>query len=298
VSARFTGGSLLELRSYEIQTLKELGLSILQARAYLALARLGSAKVNTISKFSCVARSDLYRTLNSLQELGLVEKVISSPLQFRAAPLDQGLLLLLKRRNREQRRLRSKTLRLVREFKDAGKAVSSEADGSKFVLVPSGNLLLEKIKAAVDQSQKGIDLLLSWRRFLLGVTDAFAEVFERAFGRNVKFRFIVDASEEEAVAKRVLQLCRGKPNCQFRFIHAPPDYVFSIYDKKEAFIIVDPKANLPDSPALWTNNPSLISLIRDYFEILWFTSSEKHNFEPPRKESDFEDRRTKEFQII
>lgn len=289
---------MLELRNYEIQTLKELGLSVLQARAYLALTRLGSAKVNTISKFSSVARSDLYRTLNRLQELGLVEKVISSPLQFRATPLDQGLLLLLKSRTREQRRLRSKTLRLIRAFKDAGKAVSSEAEDSKFVLVPSGNLFLEKIRAAINESHVSIDLLLSWRRFSLGISDAFAEDFENAWSRNVKFRFIIDASEEEAVAKRVTHLCRGKPNCQFRFIPAPPDYVFSIYDENEAFIIVDPKANLSDSPALWTNNSSLVSLIRDYFEILWFTSSEKRDFEPSGKESDFEGMRTKEFPVL
>ncbi len=284
---------LLELRNHEIQTLNELGLSVLQARAYLALIRLGSAKVKTIAKFSSVARSDLYRTLTSLQELGLVEKVIAAPLQFRAIPLDQGLLLLLKSRTKEEKKIRSKTLQLIREFKASSKAVSSEADDSKFVLVPSGNLLLEKVSAAIAQSHMHIDLLVSWKQFSPGINDAFTESVDDALSRNVKFRLIVEATAKASDTKRLAQLCKKKPDCQFRFIPKSPDYVFGVFDKKRVLLIVDPEATMADSPAFWTNNKSLVSLIHDYFEMLWFISSEKLYFDQAVSKPSFGDLKNK-----
>jgi len=36
--------------------------------------------------------------------------------------------------------------------------------------------------------------------------------------------------------------------------------VLGIYHKKEVFVVVDPREGLFDSPALWSNNQSLISV--------------------------------------
>jgi sugar-specific transcriptional regulator TrmB len=61
----------------DIQTLTDLGLSLLQAKTYLNLAKLGKANVQTIAKASNVARQDIYRVMPKLQKLGLAEKFIS-----------------------------------------------------------------------------------------------------------------------------------------------------------------------------------------------------------------------------
>jgi hypothetical protein len=134
---------------------------------------------------------------------------------------------------------------------------------------------LKKVRAAIGQSHMRVALLLSWKQFALGVNDAFGESIDEALSRNVKFRLIVEASEEAVDAKNMAQLCRETSNCQFQFIPHSPRYMFGVYDEQNAFIIVNPEANLADSSALWTNNQSLVSLIHDYFEVLWFISSEK-----------------------
>ena len=56
-----------------------------------------------------------------------------------------------------------------------------------------------------------------------------------------------------------------------------PKTVLGIYDKKEVFIIVDPTGDLFDSPALWSNNKSLITAIQEYFDLLWLTSMQHPN---------------------
>ncbi|MCW4047841.1 MAG: hypothetical protein NWE99_09855 [Candidatus Bathyarchaeota archaeon] len=57
-----------------VQTLMGLGLTLLQAKTYLALATLGKADVKMISKASNVARQDIYRVMPVLQKLGLGKK--------------------------------------------------------------------------------------------------------------------------------------------------------------------------------------------------------------------------------
>ena len=57
-----------------------------------------------------------------------------------------------------------------------------------------------------------------------------------------------------------------------------PKYVFGIYDKKKVLITANAKTNLLNPSALWTDNESLVLLIYDYFEMLWFTLSIKEVF--------------------
>jgi hypothetical protein len=52
----------------------------------------------------------------------------------------------------------------------------------------------------------------------------------------------------------------------------------AIYDRKEILIITNPHARLSESPALWSNNSSLISGMCDYFTILWTTAMEEPTY--------------------
>ena len=62
------------MQKEQIQTLMAFGLTSLQAKTYLALAKLGKADVKTIAKVSKVARQDIYRIMPTLQKWGLEKK--------------------------------------------------------------------------------------------------------------------------------------------------------------------------------------------------------------------------------
>ena len=82
------------------KTLRELGLTLSQARVYLALVRLGKhSTVKAVSVFSKVARQDVYRTLTELRELSLVEMVIGNPALFMAIPLQETIAIMVERKN-------------------------------------------------------------------------------------------------------------------------------------------------------------------------------------------------------
>ena len=78
----------------ETQTLLDLGLTKAQATVYLTFVRSGQARVKTIRELSKIARQDIYRIINELVELGLVQKIIKTPNEFEAIPIMDGFSIV------------------------------------------------------------------------------------------------------------------------------------------------------------------------------------------------------------
>ena len=72
-----------------------LGLSLNQARVYLAILKLEKTTVGQVAKFSRVRREDVYRLLPSLEKMGLVERLMGKPAEIRATPISDALSLLV-----------------------------------------------------------------------------------------------------------------------------------------------------------------------------------------------------------
>jgi sugar-specific transcriptional regulator TrmB len=257
----------------EIKTLTDLGLTLVQARVYLALARFGVSKIAVLAKASDVARPDVYRTLTRLYEMGLVEKLVEAPVQFKALPIEEGIKVLLTKKQAEFENLKSQTDSLLNSFKK--KNVQNDSASDQFILIPQKEAVIKRISQAIDNSQYKVNVVISWKRFVHGVGDVFLESAQKASERNIDYRFIVEKAPSEEVNQSGNKLWNIYPSFQARFLSHTPKTVFGIYDSRELFVIVDPKSDIPGSPALWTNNSSLISLVQDYFDMLWETATEK-----------------------
>lgn len=88
------------LQNGELSILTRLGLTINQAKVYLALVRSGVSNAKTISNVTKIARHDIYRVTRTLEELGFVERTITVPTKFTAIPIREGFSMLQKRRNK------------------------------------------------------------------------------------------------------------------------------------------------------------------------------------------------------
>jgi len=269
------GDVILELRD-EIQILESFGLTFNEARVFLALTLLGTANVKEISKFSNVAREAVYRVLPRLQKLGLVEKEIAWPTRYTAITLDDAVTVLLALRNKETRDLQEKVKVLLRLKSKKAKMEPLE-ETSKFLLVPAKNMLISKIEDELDRAQKSISIVTSNKRFLDAV-DIFSEAVGKALSRGVKFR-IVTSNVNRVLSPAVLEVGNNDPRIEIRYALSDPKCATSIFDKKEVLIITKPSSELCcESPALWSNNSSLVNIVEDYFEILWMTASEKPEY--------------------
>ena len=261
-----------------VQTLIQLDLTILESRIYIALSKYQSLTTKELSKITKTSQPDIYRVLYKLHNKGLVEKIIEKPTRFRAVPLEKGISYLVERKKAEHNTLLTKADLLIHTL---GEENSNKKPGeilkSRFIMIPQRELIVSKIRDAIDRAEKSVDICLSWKRLFSGMTDAFAKNCECAWRRGVHFRIVVESPQEQAAQKQALKFSKKSPFFSIRFLPENPKTVLGIYDKKEVFIIVDPTGDLFDSPALWSNNKSLITAIQEYFNLLWLTSMQHPN---------------------
>ena len=259
----------------EIQVLENFGLTLNESRVFLALTLLGTANVKEISKSSNVAREAVYRVLPSLQKLGLVEKEITRPTRFSALTLDDAVTVLLALRNKETHDLQEKVKVLLR-LKNK-KAKMEPLEDSKFILIPARKMLIRKIGDELDRAQKSVSVVTSNKR-LLGAMDIFSEAIEKALSRGVKFR-IVTSNVKNVLSPTVLEIRNSVSCMEIRYALSDPKCAALIIDGKEVLIITKPATEVCcESPALWSNNPSLINIVEEYFETLWMTALEKPEY--------------------
>ena len=252
----------------EIQTFMDLGLTSVQARVYLTLARFGPLKTTSISKQSKIARPDVYRILTKLHDLSLVEQMIETPVRFRAVPIDKGLQALLKKKTQDYEKLKKDSEALLVSVNLKENAKEIQAADSSFVLIPKKETLVKRQIEIVEETKKSIDLVLSWNRYYYGL-EVFDPHYKRAIERKVFVRYILEDPtvkklKEEAITTHECD------SCKMRFIEGKPKAIFGIYDQKKLMLTVDPVSDTPGGcPSLWTDNQSLISLVQDSFDNLW-----------------------------
>jgi sugar-specific transcriptional regulator TrmB len=259
----------------DVQTLTKLGLTVLQARVYLTLAKSGKATIKTISKASEIDRSDTYRIVSKLQELGLVEKMITTPNTFRAVPIRVGLPMLLKCKAEEHNEIKAKAKELLQKCEENNEETTLQRDECQFILVPK-KASRRKFTNTIENTQTSCDMILHWECFRYGMIED-TETWKKSVEKGVKTRFIVYKSENEKAVSRIVQILKKKGSFKVRYIFTSPPATISIFDKKETFITISPTPHPRDTPNLWSNNPGLIAIFQDYFELMWRTSKEdKH----------------------
>ena len=260
-----------------MQVLSDLGLTHSQARVYYALSRSGLSKVQTISKISDVRREHVYGILLQLQDLGLVEKVIGYPSMFRALPIQDGFSLLFQCKVRKDRELQEQMMEIIRDYQKNDLEVLSQTEGNQFVLIPPKKAAIRKRKKEIEAAQTSIDCLVSFNRF--GPTAfVYHQVIKEALERGVKIRLITQKPENENEIPVIIQDLTKNPSHRLRYILKHPSAMVTVYDRKEMLVTKSAKTGLGESPALWSNNSSLLAIINDFYEILWITAMETSNY--------------------
>jgi sugar-specific transcriptional regulator TrmB len=255
----------------EVLTLSRLGLTFNQARVYLALIRSGLSTAKTISKNSGIARPDVYRIMPTLEKLGLVERIVSAPCKFRAISRQHAFSVLMDRRIKETSELQAITKEMLKVFKNnTNRTVFEEAE-SQFVLVPE-QVAIQRKKKRLERTARSFDVITSWKRFPNAFTFTYKKEVTEALKRGVKIRVIIDKPEEEEIVSDTIKHLEKHPAFKIRYSLEPLTALISIIDKDEACVCTHTKTALTEDSFLWTNNPSLLSLLQDYFEILWITS--------------------------
>jgi len=261
----------LESFDQHVSTLSELGLSIAQARVYLALAKSDNLKAHEISLICGVARPDVYRVLVQLEEAGLVEKQIGAISTFRAIPIQLGLQILLTQKAEEYRDVEKKTEEILKKFQSSAQNILQQQE-YKLIVVTRKSRIIQLIRKEHDNAQRSVDILSTVQRWLQ-ILEECLENYVRALERGVKYRVVTEKPLDKKSFESKVQSLLSKPNLELRLVRGPLDTNSASFDDREATFNFYPSKSLAESSIIWTNHPSLLAMHRDHFETIWKSAS-------------------------
>jgi len=244
-----------------------LGLSLNQARVYLAILKLEKTTVGQVAKFSKVRREDVYRILPSLEKLGLVERLLGKPTEVRATFISDALKLLVaeEKRKSDQRLLDMKSKVKKLSLKDWTQRLPEEE--SIYILIPDRAAILAKTSNVIRDSRKEVALIAD-KGIVITVLSHFSDEVKQAIKRGVQIRLIFEEESPDVLHREKVAKLIGVASVHVKF-HREPLNHFIMSDDQEALITTSKESGLGESPSLWTNNSNLIGVLRTGFESDW-----------------------------
>jgi sugar-specific transcriptional regulator TrmB len=244
-----------------------LGLSLNQARVYLAILQLQKTTAGQIAKFSKVRREDVYRTLSTLEKLGLIEKLLGKPSKIRATPISDALTFLVaeekKKFDERLSGMRSTVKRL--SLKDWKQPLPEEE--SIYILIAEKKAILAKTSGLIRNSRKEVALIANKERIIL-ILSELSDEYNQAIKNGAQIRLIFEGDSTDILLKEKVQKLIAGASVHVKF-HCKPLNHFIMSDDTEALITGSKENGLGESPSLWTNNSNLIGVLRTSFESDW-----------------------------
>lgn len=255
----------------DIEILTSLGLSTTEAKVYFILSKMGESTVGSISKESGVARELAYRLLPKLRKRGLVEEIIANPKKFKAISLKEAYMILLRRKEEENKRLYSKAMSHLE--KHANEAPLKATTDPRMILIPSREAPDVRIGTEYQSVQKSVDLTFPVGKFIQWSKYYAQNSLKEIIQRNVKMRIVTQ--------RQVFELMKTYPklftptfkaklkHLNFRCSQEPFLVEMMIFDKKTLFVSTKKETNINKMIWLRTNNPLILEMARGYFEAMW-----------------------------
>jgi HTH-type transcriptional regulator, sugar sensing transcriptional regulator len=257
---------MFEFNDKRIQNLINFGLTFSQATVYLTLIKLGESSVKRISEASNIARSEVYRIINTLEKMGLAVRILGVPTMYKATPIREGYHQLFQNKVRQYNELKEEAKDIIKSIEEYDNKMPLPEEEQELILISSRRLHDEKVEFADNETRSSIDIIgdskgLIAKEFYLG------KIHEKALKRGVKIRIIMDKPEDEP--DRKFSPLENDSSFQVRYAPSPITTRLAIYDRKKVNLSVAKTIDEGILPCLWSNNSVLVRIVMAYFEEIW-----------------------------
>ena len=254
--------------------LASLGLTRIQARVYLHLFHAGEQSARAIVDSLRIDRVDVYRALQSLQSLGLIEVSLGNPNRYFASQSSTALKLLIRRKEEEFESLKDAAARLEKKLLSASTprnkhrggegGASAAAGGEQFYKLKRGYAVVDTIVEIEGRARSEVRKVVNRRGMGYHILFGVEEVERKLANKGVKIRLITDQKSPQvfsSYSKIARVKYAGDLTNSLRYI---------IID--DSLVILSMAPNITDerdSVALLTNNVTLIQALSSFYDKTW-----------------------------
>jgi sugar-specific transcriptional regulator TrmB len=265
-----------------LKTLGSLGLTLLDAKVYILLAKRGPIKARDAAKALKISKQRLYPIIKNLQSKGIVNSSLERPARFSAVEFEKVLDLFLKAKMEQAQHIRQNMDELLSDWKSIAIAKSDSAP-DKFTVIEGRSYVYSKILQMIQDTREKLFFVATVpglaRADLFGLFDA---IYNHPLKSKIRFRFLTKFSDQNADAMKCL--LDKIPKADFDIKGKVPDSglrlcpMMVIKDEVEVLFFLGPKEGELeieyDEVCLWTNCKSLVSGFSVMFEDLWRNASD------------------------
>jgi hypothetical protein len=207
----------------------------------------------------------------------LIEKIIDTPIEFRAIEIQDAVTILMNRRIKQTDNLQKEAKKVIENFKKTGANNGiDDKEKAEFILIPKKMVLRNRSIQSMNNAEKSVDIIITLRR-LYQVDLSYFIPANKALERGVTIRVITEKPRKKLelpINTKSTQKLKEQYYRIYRYTKQPITNEGYIFDRKEVYILITPHLRLEESPALWSNHPSLVDIAQSYFENLWNDSLE------------------------
>jgi sugar-specific transcriptional regulator TrmB len=247
-----------------ISTLSMFGMTEYEAKVYLTLLVKGAQEASKVSRYSGLPRSHTYAVLKSLQMRGLVIVIPEAINRYRAAPLDEGLDLLIEEKDQQMSTLKQAKDTLLSEIKPK-EAIPSNSQS--MVLMYNGRQNVYKLIDEMFSRCNDTCDIMTTSRGIVRFYKYFSDMASEFRSKDIQVRFIAPvSSESHDMALKLSRLV------EMHSIDTLPYIRFVLVDSREVLFAEyaeDDYKSTGKETGIWINQNDLARMMRTMFDNTW-----------------------------
>lgn len=245
--------------------LVKFGLTKAQAKVFIYLGKYGSKSSPEVCKDLKLPRTETYRILNELTNLGIVVSEFSYPSKFSAIPMERAISLMVQTEQTKIGMLAEKEKEITELWHMIPSffTKSSEPECEKFQMLQGSSRIHSKMHNMISDSRLGCKLLCGAKDLSKFYYSNLIEILESS-SSNLKLLISSDAIVPNLIQNMNKSSIRYWPK------NMAKNQCFLLKDDNELLIFLR-NANFPTRNifAFWTNSKSLIDSICLLFNYSW-----------------------------
>ena len=276
---------MLDSEREGIPLLKDFGLEEDEAKVYLGLLRMGSAKASEISHSTKTDRVRGYKILENLKNQGFVTSTLSSPILFSANEPKDTLLKIIKRKKQETEKLESNIGKLL-EILSQIKTNQHSTELPKLTVISGRNNIYDQILKAIEETTDELYIVTTASDLIRMYYTDIPEAIKKASKKNVMIKLMTEleiSTKLECVQRLGIKYFKiAKLPSQGRIICNSNHVIMSGYTSSSS------SQSTNDDSALITNSDEIKGNMQSLCKFLWKIGKEiradpKSNTKSPRK---------------